>query len=179
MTTHSSILAWEVLWTEELGRLQSMEMQQRQTQLWRRWWHPTPVLLPGKSHGWRSLVGCSPWGLKESDTTERLHFHFLKMWPSGTQTDSCLGQRLASVQSHIMSDVGIQVKDNRYKEWLHFLCAKYSCSFLVAGWCFPFPILRNSLSPVKIRWWITETPQGENCAPWTPVTRTTRAVPAE
>ena len=28
----------------------------------RRWWHPTPVLLPGKSHGWRSLVGCSPWG---------------------------------------------------------------------------------------------------------------------
>jgi len=29
---------------------------------WRRQWHPTPVLLPGKSHGWRSLVGCSPWG---------------------------------------------------------------------------------------------------------------------
>ena len=44
--------------------------------LWRRQWHPTPVLLPGKSHGWRSLVGCSPWGLEESDTTEQLHFHF-------------------------------------------------------------------------------------------------------
>ena len=43
---------------------------------WRRQWHPTPVLLPGKSHGRRSLVGCSPWGPKESDTTERLHFHF-------------------------------------------------------------------------------------------------------
>ena len=43
---------------------------------WRRQWHPTPVLLLGKSHGWRSLVGCSPWGHKESDTTERLHFHF-------------------------------------------------------------------------------------------------------
>ena len=42
----------------------------------RRQWHPTPVLLPGKSHGQRSLVGCSPWGRKESDTTERLHFHF-------------------------------------------------------------------------------------------------------
>ena len=42
----------------------------------RRQWHPTPVLLPGKSHGRRSLVGCSPWGRKESDTTERLHFHF-------------------------------------------------------------------------------------------------------
>ena len=39
-------------------------------------WHPTPVLLPGKSHGQRSLVGCSPWGHEESDTTERLHFHF-------------------------------------------------------------------------------------------------------
>ena len=43
---------------------------------WRRQWHPTPVLLPGKSHGWRSLVGCSPWGREESGTTERLHFHF-------------------------------------------------------------------------------------------------------
>ena len=42
----------------------------------RRHWHPTPVLLPGQSHGWRSLVGCSPWGRSESDTTERLHFHF-------------------------------------------------------------------------------------------------------
>ena len=39
-------------------------------------WHPTPVLFPGKSHGQRSLVGCSPWGRKESDTTERLHFDF-------------------------------------------------------------------------------------------------------
>ena len=37
-----------------------------------------PVLLPGKSHGWRSLVGCSPWGCKESDTTEQLHFHPLE-----------------------------------------------------------------------------------------------------
>ena len=36
----------------------------------------TPVLLPGKSHGQRSLVGCSPWGRWESDTTERLPFHF-------------------------------------------------------------------------------------------------------
>ena len=47
---------------------------------WRRIWQPTPVLLPGKSHGWRCLVGCSPWGREESDTqsvkTEQLHFHF-------------------------------------------------------------------------------------------------------
>ena len=39
-------------------------------------WHPTPVLLPGESHGRRSLVGCSPWGRYESGMTERLHFHF-------------------------------------------------------------------------------------------------------
>ena len=42
----------------------------------RRRCHPTPVLLPGKSHGQRSLVGCSPWGHEESDTTEQLHFHY-------------------------------------------------------------------------------------------------------
>ena len=42
----------------------------------RRKWQPTPVFLPGKSHGRRSLVGCSLWGREESDTTERLHFHF-------------------------------------------------------------------------------------------------------
>ena len=42
--------------------------------LWRRKWQPTPVLLPGKSHGRRSLVDYSLWGHKESDTTERLHF---------------------------------------------------------------------------------------------------------
>ena len=50
------------------------------TLLWttcqRRHWRPTPVLFPGNSHVWRSLVGCSPWNRKESDTTERLHFHF-------------------------------------------------------------------------------------------------------
>ena len=42
----------------------------------RRQWHPTPVLLPGKSNGRRNLVGCSPRGREELDMTERLHFHF-------------------------------------------------------------------------------------------------------
>ena len=42
----------------------------------RKQWHPTPVLWPGKSHGQRSQVGCSPWGHCESDTTEWLYFHF-------------------------------------------------------------------------------------------------------
>ena len=49
----------------------------------RRQWHPTPVHLPGKSHGRRSLVGYSLWGCKESDTTERPHFHF---------SPSCIGE---------------------------------------------------------------------------------------
>ena len=44
--------------------------------LQRKQWQPTPALLPGKSHGQRSLVGYSPWGFEELDTTERLHFHF-------------------------------------------------------------------------------------------------------
>ena len=48
----------------------------------RRRWHPSPVLLPGKSHGRRRLVGYSPWGCEESDTTERLPFFFFftHMW---------------------------------------------------------------------------------------------------
>ena len=41
----------------------------------RRQWHPTPILLSGKSHGRGSLVGCNPWSRWGSDTTERLHFH--------------------------------------------------------------------------------------------------------
>ena len=50
---------------------------------WRRQWQLTPVLLPGKSHGRRSLVGCSPPGREKSDTTKRLHFHF---------SVSCIGE---------------------------------------------------------------------------------------
>ena len=42
----------------------------------RRQWHPTPALLPGESHRWRNLAGCSPWGHEELDMTEQLHFHF-------------------------------------------------------------------------------------------------------
>ena len=47
-----------------------------QSEIIRRQWQPTSVLLPGQSHGRRSLVGCSPWSLEESDTTKQLHFHF-------------------------------------------------------------------------------------------------------
>ena len=47
---------------------------------WRRKWQPIPVLLPGISHGWRSLVGYSPWGRKVSDMTEQLHFYQNACW---------------------------------------------------------------------------------------------------
>ena len=53
---------------------------------WRRQWQHTPELLPGKSHGWRSLVGYNPWGRKESDMTERLQFHFHFHFHLGMQT---------------------------------------------------------------------------------------------
>ena len=87
MATHSSTLAWKNPWMEEPGGLQSMGSlrvgHDWATSLslftfihWRRKWQHTPVFLPGESHGWRSLVGYSPWGGEESDTTERLHFHF-------------------------------------------------------------------------------------------------------
>ena len=56
--------------------------------------HPTPVLLPGKSHRQRSLVGCSPWGHEELDTTERLPFHFslsyIGEWNGNPLQCSCL-----------------------------------------------------------------------------------------
>ena len=62
----------ECLWPQ-LGRLRWLGPR---TIWWSRKWHPTPVVLPGKSHGRRSLVDYSRCGRKESDTTERLHFHF-------------------------------------------------------------------------------------------------------
>ena len=60
---------------------------------WRREWQPTPVFLPGESHGWRGLVGYSPQGRKESDVTERLHFtsldnYFIYKWIILSSKDS-------------------------------------------------------------------------------------------
>ena len=54
---------------------------------WRRKWQLTPLFLLGESHGRKSLVGYSPWGCKESDTSERLHFHFQ---PSAETFSSCV-----------------------------------------------------------------------------------------
>ena len=83
----SKLRSW--WWTRRPGMLQSTgsqrvghdwpaELNWNVFLLFRQQPHPTPVLLPGNSHGRRSLVGYSPWGCKESDTTERLHFHALE-----------------------------------------------------------------------------------------------------
>ena len=61
-----------------------------QSRIRRRQWHPSPVLLPGKSRGRRSLVGYSPWGCEDSDTTERLHFHALEKEMATQLQCSCL-----------------------------------------------------------------------------------------
>ena len=71
----------ESLVAQRLKRLPGMQETQvrslrREDPLGEGKWQPTSVLLPGESNGGRSLVGYSPWGGKESDTTERLHFHF-------------------------------------------------------------------------------------------------------
>ena len=67
---------------------------------WRRKWQPSPVFLPGKSHGQRSLAGCSPWDHKESDTTERLTTQ-LYLW-SGYATYWCATANLFSAPTSVM-----------------------------------------------------------------------------
>ena len=81
MATHFRTLAWKIPWREAPGRRQSMGSLRVGTTE-RLHFHfslsgigegngnPTPVLFPGKSHGWRSLVGCSPWGCTELDTID-------------------------------------------------------------------------------------------------------------
>ena len=79
MAPYSSTFAWKIPWMEEPGRLQSMGSLESDTterlsdftfMHWKRKWQPTPVFLPGESHGRGSLVGCRLWGRTESDTTE-------------------------------------------------------------------------------------------------------------
>ena len=78
----------------KLSREEPVELYDNNIGYQRRQWHPTPVLLPGKSHGRRSLVGCSPWGRKELDTTERLHFHFYALEKEMATHSSVLAWRI-------------------------------------------------------------------------------------
>ena len=59
---------------DRVGRKNNFRQTEQSDHIY--FWQPTPVLLPGKSHGRRSVVGYSQWGHKDLDTTEWLHFHF-------------------------------------------------------------------------------------------------------
>ena len=80
---------------------------------WRKQWHPTPVLLPGKSHGQRNLVGFSPWGRKEWDTTEQLHFH---------SAYGFVKSRTTLITQIILPIITISIQDMRC--YLYFMCLK-------------------------------------------------------
>ena len=67
--------------------------------VWRRQWQPILVLLPGKSHRQRSLVGCSPWGCEESDMTERFHFYFRALEKEMATHSSVLAWRISRMGS--------------------------------------------------------------------------------
>ena len=114
----------------------------------RKQWQPNPVLLPGKSHGQRSLVGCSPWGGKELYTTEQLNFHFsLSCIGEGSGNPlqcSCLenprdrGAWWAAVYGVAQS-----------RTWLKRLSSSSSSKQgdNIQLWCTPFPILNQSIVP--------------------------------
>ena len=120
---------------------------------WRRQWHPTPVLLPGKSHGRRSLEGCSPWGCEVSDTTEQLHFHF---------SLSCIGEGNGNpLQSSCLENprdrgawwaavYGVAQSRTRLK--------RLSSVYMWRRQCHPTPVL----VPGKSHGWRSL----EGCSPW-------------
>ena len=70
---------------------------------WRRKWQPTPVFLPGKTHGQRSLVDYSPWGCKELDTTEQQALHgmapYKTQMPHNFHVECKLHQRVRNLDA--------------------------------------------------------------------------------
>ena len=81
---------------------------------WRRKWQPTPVLLPEKFHGLRSLVGYSPWGHKESDTTEQLHFTSLDfMGWYATSKEICLWGFCSVQLPHLLAQPSLRQKQSQ------------------------------------------------------------------
>ena len=78
-TTYTFLIFFS--WTVMFLRIKGWEFVVLQLDTWRRQWHPTPVLLPGKSHGQRSLVGCSPWGGKSRRQLSDFTFvHCKRKW---------------------------------------------------------------------------------------------------
>ena len=103
---------------------------------WRRKWQPTPVCLPGKFHGQRSLVGYSPWGPKDSDTTEHTHTHT-------APEPSYLWKAPSSLQCRDPSDIS-QSMSQIYR---HFFCAKHGVNNIKSL------LLRNPVSVITKKEW--------------------------
>ena len=106
---------------------------------WRRKWQSTPVLLPVKSHGQRSLAGCSPWDCKESDTTERIHFtslHFKAVSKSG------FWALILVVWANIRNwkEEVFRVEVEQRKKYSHYLL------ILVSAWLFTHLISKCNLN---------------------------------
>ena len=129
----------------------------------RRQWHPTPVLLPEESHGWRSLECCSPWGREELDMTERLHFHFPlscigegngnslqcsfvenpvdgEAWKAAVHgvSQSRTGlKQLSSSSGHIIGpheDTSAPESVRRHQKWEESFCQRLCCGFQGKEW---------------------------------------------
>ena len=100
----------------------------------RRQWHSTLVLLPGKSHGRRSLVGCSPWGCEESDTTEWLHFHFHALEKEMATHSSVLAWRIPGMgEPGGLLSMGSHRVGNNYSDLAAAAAAAAAASLLSLG----------------------------------------------
>ena len=133
---------------------------------WRRKCQPTPVLLPGKSHEWRSLVGYSPWGCKESDMTEQLHFmhfshfilyHWRRKWQPTpvflTRESQGRGSLLGChLWSHTESDMTEVTKHTRLSFFLPCSCITgLTCTSFIWLWPRTSTSWSHRVSTCKIR----------------------------
>ena len=107
--------------------------------IWRKKWRPTPVLLPGKSHGWRSLVGYSPWSRKESDTPERLQFtHFiLYHWRRKWQHTPVFLPGESQGQRSLVGHGPWRRRESDWSDWAFTVFIKYLFNSLLLTIFFP------------------------------------------
>ena len=127
----------------------------------RRQWQPTPVLLPGKSHRRRSLVGCLPWGCKESDTTERLHFSLSRIGEGNGNPLQCSCLENPRDGGAWWASVYGVAQSRTQLKWLSSSSSSQSCGFssslvwmseldhkegwVPKKWCFQTVVLKKTL----------------------------------
>ena len=117
----------------------------------RRQWHPTPVLLPGKSHGWRSLVGCSPWGPKESDCAGMHTIFNISQKPRKFVARKLLTPRRNQENiPEMFVDAGVHASIFLGIQTAHSMCSvTQSCSSLWPHGLWPTRLLRPWYFPSK------------------------------